>query len=422
MAGEFEHHVIPCKWKRRLQGYRLWVKGRPDVFGEADTFEDAEEALTKAIWEAADDLDAVIPTMPVYDPPLPAPAVAERYLQPELYLVSGDGIFELDLPERTGRDDPESRADRKTRVCAQLAGLYSGGFCRACHHGIGRRTEQKARVRCGDTGYDGGYLRVCTGIIGSYGRVYSDRFLALLQREELDRLEFQPVELLAYRGSRKFYELVAEPDATFVGVNGFDAGGWECATCGRRVLAVSEPTLQEPDFALTHFVGRGQLPDPLPSCLVVGDTTHPELCFTRQRWDQLRGQQGVKGIIAEPLGVVPDDNVDPHPRLHQAFRACEACAWPEPLTVTGARRRWWRLPAIDCSAEAYSTQNLEWLGPAQEAGLIQIVRQTISLDQMNDLINHGTKPKRKEFISFRCPDCWRLGRVTLSARELSLDW
>jgi hypothetical protein len=420
---DFDTHVILCKWKKTPQGYRLWVKGRPGVFGEAESFEDAEKALTDAIWGAAEDLDAVIPTMPVYDPPLPAPALAERFLKPELYLVSGDGYFDIDARLLTSQDPSVPWHARKESGYQYMASLYTGGFCRTCHSGIGNRNEQSVQIGSYDAAYDGGSARVCYGFVGSYGELYSDRFLSLLTSQERERLLFRPVRLTEGRGRREYYELVSNPDVALVGVKGLDTGGWECSACGLRCIAVSEPALEQSDFSLSYFVCRADLPDPLLSCFVVQHSLGPSLCFTRQRWDQIRGQRGTKGILAQHLGVVSEEECDRHPRLHRAFVPCECCSpWPEPVTVTGEKRRMWHLPAIDCTARGYSTQNLEWIKPAQEAGLIQIVRQTLTLDEMNGLINTDTRPKRTEVISWRCPECWRLGRVILGPRELSLVW
>ena len=109
-------NVILCKWKKTIAGWRLWVKGRPDVFGQAEHFDDAQEALTDAIWKAAEDLDAVIPTVPVYDPPLPPDKDLDRYCQPELYLVSGDEVFEFGDETTRARDTDVITRDCKREI------------------------------------------------------------------------------------------------------------------------------------------------------------------------------------------------------------------------------------------------------------------------------------------------------------------
>ena len=94
--------VIVCKWKKTAQRFRLWVKGKPRVFGEAHSYEEAEKALIDAIMHSVTDFDAAIPIVPEYDPPLPATPVAEKYLKPELVLVGGDETFDAGSTKSSG--------------------------------------------------------------------------------------------------------------------------------------------------------------------------------------------------------------------------------------------------------------------------------------------------------------------------------
>ncbi len=104
-------------------------------------------------------------------------------------------------------------------------------------------------------------------------------------------------------------------------------------------------------------------------------------------------------------------------------KPCEVCRqWVSPVTIEGKERCVWDLPANTCTAEACSGRNLTWVAQAAEEGLIQIVRQTISIPEMQALIDSGTKPKRVEVISFRCPQCWQLGQIYIDRRELTLGW
>ncbi len=315
MADDAETNVIPCKWKKTAHGYRLWVRGRPDVFGEAESFEDAEQALTDAIWEAAEDLDAVIPTVPEYDPPLPASAIGEQFLKPELFLVSGDGVFDIEARAYARNEWSESREARLQEHFALLDSMYTGGLCRSCKHGIGNRTDQSFPIGSCDSAYDGGSIRNCYGFFASFGHIYSDGFISLLRTEEKARLEFRPLSTSCRRPRRKYFELLTAPEVAFVGVNGFDTNGYECGDCGNRFFYVDEPALNQGGFSINHFVCRSDLPDPLPSCFVVGTEQDAELCLTRERWDQIKGQRGMKGISGQRLGVISSEQCDRHPRL-----------------------------------------------------------------------------------------------------------
>jgi len=420
MPSDFKTNVILCKWRKTAKGYHLWIKGRPGIFGEASSFEDAEKALTDAIWHAADDLDAVIPTTLEFDPPMPSSALAEPFLKPELYLVSGEGVFDVDSQfERV----ENHRDTRRERLFEYLATLYARGFCRTCKRGIGKRTDQSVRIRSYEREYDAGYVRSCYGFVGSYGRVFSDRFLALLHPGERDRLAFRPLHIAGKPFRRTWFELLGPSDVRCVGVKGLDALGHQCPACGSRCFSMSDPRLNQSGVAIHDFVLRSDLPHPLPSCFTVGDADRPELCLTRERWDRIRGRIGTSGVLTERLGVVSEERCVRRPRLWMGLTACDSCSqWPEPVTIKGKRRCVWDLPVNTRGAEGYDRKNLAWIRPAQSARLIRIVRQTIALDEMKVLIDSGKKPRRPEVISFRCPECWRLGRIILEPRSLSLSW
>jgi hypothetical protein len=412
----FDTKVILCNWKKQPSGYRLWVKAYPSVVGEGDTIEEAEESLRNAIWEAADDMDTVEAPLYVYEPPLPVSAATERFLKPELYAVRGDEPFEF------GPGDTGERMSRE--ACGEwlekhIDGLYTGGYCRACKSGIGRRTRQTIQIGRYESNSDGGFIRT-RGFSGPwYGYVYSDRFLALLTPEERDRLEFQRVQIAKKKGRREYYELLSAPDATFVGVKSLDAEGSECDVCGH----ISIHYHQEPTVDLLWFVCRSDLPDPLPSCLVVGYNDERYVCFTRQRWDEIRGKPGTKGMVPAPIGVVSEEECDRRPRMQDRSKDCECRSqWPESVTVAGKTRKCWDLPFAAVAPDAPSDRNLEWIKPALEAGTIQISRQTLSLEDVEALIQSGKRPKQLGFVSFRCPKCWRLGWIIAKPRELSFIW
>ncbi len=205
MIDSLDTNVILCKWKRTRAGHRLWVKGRPTVFGEGDTLASAEESLTQAVWQAAEDLDAVEAPVFVFDPPLPPSAATEAFLKPELYLVHGDSAFTVGLGDARSQTTREAYFEWLT---GHLDSLYAGGICRACRDGIGQRTSQPAQIGSYESACDGGCIDVRDfwACLSSYGYVYSDRFLTLLLPEERARLAFQAVRLAEKSGRREYYE------------------------------------------------------------------------------------------------------------------------------------------------------------------------------------------------------------------------
>lgn len=428
-----ETNVVLCRWRKTPDGWRLWKKGCPDVFGEGMWFEEAQERLIDAVMGAAHDLDSVVPAVPEYDPPLPVPAEAKKYLDPELYLISGDEVFELGdempvplpvLDDGTMRStrfeiDREAIAARKDRKRKCAERLFNQGLCLTCGAGLGGRSKQQVTICSAGHFADAGWVR---GMLSNHIRVFSDRFVALITDDEKKRFVFRPVRLLG-KSRNRYLELSGEPVARFVGVKGLDVDGMDCSSCGSRRLNVNEPWLQREGLYLRYFVSRADLPNPMPTCFPVSDGRDLYICMSRQRWDDIRGHRHARGVMAQRLGVVDETECDHRPRLRNRDGRCQNCAcWPEPTTLSNKTRRVWSIPACDGSEKGYAMRNLDWLMPAAEEGVIRIVRETIAIPALKDLIASGERPSQIHVISFRCPDCWRLGQVIMDCQELQLRW
>jgi hypothetical protein len=398
-------NVIACRWRRTDDGWTLWVAGRQDVRGSGPTYEAAEEALVDAIIQAAPDADAVMPVVPEFDPPLPATAFAEPYLNPELYIVRGDAIFELGGPADCDEDNAEERD-------AYLNSLYSGGICGACRHGRGERTDVPLHIRAAPAGVDAGWVR---GRISDRPRIFSERVVESLTESERERLMLRPA-VMPPRTRRRFYELGGRAGVDLVGVRGLDADGLECTQCGRRSLRVLDPRLMEGGLHLTRFVCATDLPADLRNVFLVGSGVDVDLCMLRARWDLLRGR--ARGLMTEPVGVVKADDCDRRPRVRNRRDRCQVCAaWPAPLAIDGKQRAVFELPAQDCSF-----RNFTWIPQAEKSGYLQISRSTTDVMTILEAAQQSAPPKRIDFISFRCPNCWRLGWVVLTRKELRLLW
>jgi len=87
-----EHDVYICKWAKTTNGYRLWVKGKPNVSveGSADITE-LSNRLCERIIETRGAYQAVLE----FDKPFPKSAFDARYSKPEIYAVLGDERFEI---------------------------------------------------------------------------------------------------------------------------------------------------------------------------------------------------------------------------------------------------------------------------------------------------------------------------------------
>ncbi len=400
--------VIACRWQRTSAGWELWVNGRENVCGAGTTYEAAHEALIDAIMHAAPDLDSVLPIVPEFDPPLPATAFAEPYLAPELYLLQGEEVFELSRPSRPQAESPESRA-------AYLATLFTEGICPSCGHGRGQRTEVALPVDEAPRRCDAGWIRA-DGLHDDIS-VFSDRFLALFTPQERERFVFCPITTPP-ASRRQFYELRGRPGVDLVGVRKLDADGLLCRECGHRTLSVLDPRLLDQGLHLTRFVCAEDLPNPLEGCFTVGSGNNLHLCVGRERWDALRGHPHARGVKSERLGVVSERECERRPRIRDRREPCETCSeWPEPRTIDEQRRAVFDLPAHVCSR-----RSLTWIAEAEQNGYVLRSRATMEPSTMWELALADQRPRKTEFMSFRCPACWRLGWVILTTSELILLW
>ena len=298
--------------------------------------------------------------------------------------------------------------------------MFNNGLCPTCLHGLGGRSEAQLVIRSAWSYPDAGWVR---GPMRNQIRLYSERFLSLLTTDERQMLTFRPVRICA-KTRIAYFELGGEPSVDFVAVKHFDFDGFQCPTCARyRWLSLQEPALERSRNPITDFVCREHLPHASGSCFAVDSRRAPTLCMTRQRWDQIRGHKYAKGLDAKLLGVVPEQECNFNLRLRTRQGPCDRCSsWPEPVTLHGKMRRVWNVPACDLTADSYSMRNLQWLAPAAAANVIQITRQTIPIPELEALISSGKRPRTVQYISFRCPECWRIGRVSLDDRELALCW
>jgi len=256
----------------------------------------------------------------------------------------------------------------------------------------------------GFTTTNGGWVRASG--LGSSVYLFSEHFLELLTDDERTRLHFRHVARPP-RSRRTFYELIGPPGIPYVGVHGYDAEGLRCKSCGRATgsyLHGTEPLFRDND--IRSFVCRDDLPNPLPDLFVVGGADEPILCVTRARWDQMRQSKSVTGILATRLGVVPASECDRDPRLPTGEKCTHCSDW-----ICPSGRRHWYLPA----PELHTHPTMLWLEDALQNNRVQCTREELTFDQIWQLIGQDAPPKTPRIFSFRCPHCWRLGRITVQS-------
>lgn len=373
-----EGRVYVCCWDEDGGRWRLWVKSAPRVFGEGATYDEAEEQLLDAIASWNGDCVAVFE----FDSPLPLSSNAGQFSKPSLVLIIGDSF-------------PDSFGPKET--------LFTGGRCRPCQMGIGDRSEVPLWLGPMESGFEGGFL-YCGNAVTRY--YFSESFLSLLNSDERADFEFRKVERVD-RARKRFFELVARPRIPFVGVRGMDASGFECPSCGGRTFSFLEPNLP-----FGAFVCRSDLPDPLPAVFAVGSLHTPHLCMTQERWSELVGSRKARGIVSHPLGVVDPTDCDRHPRLTRHWNApCRLCSdhpWfiPNSEEILFQRRR-----------------IVRWVIDAANAGDIVFVRKPVELEALFDLLDPPKPVEHPIVFSYRCPECWKLGRIIFNKTDVQFcNW
>ena len=283
-----EGRVYNCTWAKAGNRFKVWLAADPKLCAEADGFSEADEQLWSALCNRFGDGENVRE----YEPPAPTRTSDDVYLADGLVTLVGNS-----RAERIGPIDP----------------LFANGLCKECGAGQGERTDALLEVGSIESGFDSIFI-IRSGF-DFY--LYSEDFLSLLQPDESARFVWRPVR--RNKGARKaFFECVGINSVPFVTIRNQAVSGWECGECGHRVYSVSRK-----DFCFSKAVSSSSLKQPIPSCFPAGPEYGAQACVTRDRWLQIRGRRGARGIVPGPLGVVRPSEADSSPSLPKRFLSKE---------------------------------------------------------------------------------------------------
>jgi hypothetical protein len=272
-----EGRVYVCTWKKTDAGYRVWVKRRPKLAAEGETFEAADERLWEVILRATGDGE----NNREYVPALPTDGADTA--GPRIVSVSGDTIAAMPDP---------------------LGMLYTGERCPRCGNSTGGRSEVPLRLDI-ESGYEGGIAFIREGTFAKGTRpFFSDAFLDLLTADERERFIWRRVDRPA-RAKKVFYELVGSTvDLPVVAVTHLPGdGGGRCEVCGWLAL----PLYNQGSAGPRRFVCSADLPATAPSCFTASEGRSSYLCFTLIRWESLVGKAGTRGLVSSDVGVARPD-------------------------------------------------------------------------------------------------------------------
>jgi hypothetical protein len=190
--------------------------------------------------------------------------------------------------------------------------LYTEGLCPTCFSVRGERTEVPVKVDAIDSYTEGTGARTVRWPMGKTEfRLVSERFLDALTDTERKRLSVREAERTG-RGRKKFFEILGSklnpPRAALKRpVGSHDL--WRCATCGWE----NEPAYDHPRKAPDRYVSLDDLPSRMPSLFLLGRAPDHDLCFTRERWEELVGSKATAGMKSYDGFVIDAAQVDPNP-------------------------------------------------------------------------------------------------------------
>lgn len=278
-----EGQVYLCSWKKEKNGYSIWLKDKSDVRVSSSTFQKARDLMFEKLLWVYDDGEAVLN----FDKAEPKSAFPIEYSQPEIYSIAGNVGVSCDR---------------------YIPNLYSEGYCKHCKREMGERTEQPFSVNKLPSTSNG-------AVPNDYNSIYSEDFLSLFSSDELKNIAFREV-VSREKSKRKFFELIGPAITEEVAAKRFP--GIEvtlCPECGK----IGYYHLH--NGKLYFFISRSMLPQKIPNLFVMGSYQSLRLCITGKRWREIQTKKGAKGIVADRIGVIAnDDDVVPREKILESFK------------------------------------------------------------------------------------------------------
>jgi predicted RNase H-like HicB family nuclease len=298
-----EGKTYVCNWKRTDSGYEVWVARRRALIAQGATFREADQKLWEVIGLATGDAESVRQ----YIPPEPAESPSASWELGRLRDLGGGADCSMRNP----------------------ADLFQHGLCSNCLMPIGARTDAVLQVDSIESGPQLASATLPRCPIGAGPRVtlVTDDFLALalFTDDERAMFEWRPVRVKR-KGKRNFHELIPRVTPTVnVGIKGRETYHGRCESCGATWVVPS--WLKGAPGA---FVSARDLPNPLPSLIAIGRWMDPSLAVSEERWAQLAGRPGMKGVSTLVTAIVDESVVERTPNYRprpREKRPDEAAPW-----------------------------------------------------------------------------------------------
>jgi len=280
-----EGNTYAAKWQKRGKCFRVFLDQDHSVYGSDVDFETACEILCLNICDRYGDGEAVLNLLRE----APQPEGVSKYANPALVTLSWN----------------ESAYGETYQE-----GLFEGGYCAACKKGIGPRTNQSLVVD-----------KYPKGDIGDFNQfefsplLLSSDFLTLFTESERKRFGLQEVICLK-KTKKTFYEITGRPVLKQVGVKGADyhsLTSWECEVCGHKSFSCKHPEMPD-SYKFSDFVSILDIPENLNEAFIIEDNIQRlMICMTLARWNEMNNHENARGVSADRVYVLPDEQIDRDP-------------------------------------------------------------------------------------------------------------
>jgi hypothetical protein len=289
-----EGEVYLCSWSRTRGGYRVWLTSDPSITAHHAEFDDADELLYEQIMAATGDGE----NLREYAPPPPATPVGE-WERGRLWRLGAEG----------------------SAAMSHEPSYFEGGLCDNCLMPLGPRNAIPLEISALSGRGNAATVSLAGALFGAGAHlmIVSERLLDCFTDVERSAFEWRPVQGLPPR--RAFFEPVPRsPFAPDVCPHGRARPSDRCEVCGFTWRACQREK-GWPDY----YVSEADLPQPSQTLLTVGRAGFTTLAVTDDRWRELVGQPGLKGIKGTAIAVIAPDRVGqptkfvPRPREKRAW-------------------------------------------------------------------------------------------------------
>ncbi|MCG8312463.1 MAG: hypothetical protein MI976_04545 [Pseudomonadales bacterium] len=282
-----EGNTYPARWKKQGEKFLVYLDSDKTIKGVDIDFETACDELCLALCERFGDGEAVLNLLRE----APQPSGVAKYANPALVTL--------------GWNETANVSERQDS-------LFVGGYCAECRAGIGARSEVPLEVDSLPKGNIGSLNQIMFSPL-----LLSEGFLSLLSESEKTKLGLQQI-ICTRNKKRKFYEVKGKPSLKQVGAKGgkyYSLSSWECRLCGHKSFSCTHPEMPD-NYKYTNFISVTDLPEDNSEVFVIEDNIgRKTVCMSIARWRQISEDKYAKGILADRIYVLPEEQVEREPEV-----------------------------------------------------------------------------------------------------------